>query len=87
MLAGHDTEVFLGFIVVQTYQTLMWGLGRKQKREGLRLALSMQLEANLPSASYCGMSVDLMIWRPDFSISSGVAVGGLTWPMSAASSL
>lgn len=78
MLAGHDTEVFLRFVVVQTYQALVWGLGGRKKREGLRLALSIQLEANLPSASYCGMSVDLMIWRPDFSISSGVAVGGLT---------
>ena len=77
MLAGHDTEIFLRFVVVQTYQALAWGLGGKEKGWRLRLTLSIQLEANLPSAAYCGMSVDLMIWRPDFSISSGVAVGGL----------
>ena len=33
VFAGHDTEIFLGFVVVQTYQALVW---RIRERNGGR---------------------------------------------------
>lgn len=90
VLAGHQTNIALGRIVIKTDQTLMENISSSDKQPILGSnihTLSVQLEETLPSLSYCVRSAALMICKPELSISSREATGGLTWPRSSASSL